>query len=325
MPNLMIDTVNDYMPEVRTHECTFVTIKAEGWGEQNEFRLWWPEHLNPLFNSSGPPPTTQDFQWDADDNLVWEVEKPQGAATLLLIPEGDVIALQATVRNTSEESFATAPAACFQTWNARDFYSYDLSRIWAQIEGTWQPLSQTQLDQRSYLPHGSYGRADYAPPGSGSGAKKPPRRKASEVLAAMSEAELAPYREKATQAIAEDPRYNWIQDPSHYEFVLFVKMRLELCRDQGLSQMETSGMPENATHPLFCAIADDGQRAVGTAWANWMSLFHNNDPWIGCLHSSPQRQEIAPGTETFFHGWIFFSDTGLDGLIERFNRVYPQE
>ena len=80
--------------------------------------------------------------------------------------------------------------------------------------------------------------------------------------------------------------------------------------------METTGMTEEASHPLFCFVSKDGRWAAGTTWDTCGRLFHNNDPWIGCIHAGPTAREVGPGAKERFTGWLFFSDDGLQGCID---------
>ena len=87
-----------------------------------------------------------------------------------------------------------------------------------------------------------------------------------------------------------------------------------------LSSVELTEAPERASHPLICVVAKDGKRAVGIAWHDFNRLSHNNDPWIGCIHSGAPRPKVASGQEVTFQGWLFFSESGLQGLIEAYKK-----
>ncbi len=313
MSRFDVSVIDDWMTEVRPGPCTSIAIRVRGWGG-NEFRLWFPEGVTPLGltplwkNRDG----LQQFQRDREGNLYWELETNRGQARFSFQPREQDIHMEAVVRNTSVAPYDVSTGVCFQMWNAPDFYSYDCSRIFACLDGEWKSLRETDsFPLRLYENHASYSKEGRSEPA------YPEKDTISKVIKRLSKEELTEFRRHAVEKVASDPRYNKIVDKDLYDFVVRCKTRVEIRPKFSLN--ESTEAPERASHPLICVVAKDGKRAVGIAWHDFTRLSHNNDPWIGCIHSAP-RPKVASGQEVTFQGWLFFSESGLQGLIEAYKK-----
>lgn len=319
MPRLELGTVDLDVPEMRRARCSFVTLRPEGWGD-NVFHLWMPEHIAPFWNSCGPGKTTQDFEPVGEGCVHWRTGNTSGFVDFELKAEPSLATVTAVVENTGDKPLTSTPACCLQSWPAPDFYNPDCSQIWAQLDGKWRPLIETDLASRSYLAHGRYLRAGAEIPSRPKAGAKPDRPRASRLLKELPHEAVERARREAADQVAADPRFERITE-AHCAYLIECKTRGVLigqlsAEGKHVSHMETSQMPERATHPLFCFVSADGARAVGTCCDDYQGLFHNNDPWIGCLHAGPVAREVPPGGQETFTQWIFFSDTGLSGCIE---------
>ena len=79
-------------------------------------------------------------------------------------------------------------------------------------------------------------------------------------------------------------------------------------------------------HPLMVCTSRDGKRAVATASEDFQCVFHNQLPYLRCIHSQQAPVPVLePGAATVFRQVIYFVDGGVEECLAAFEADFEED